>query len=115
MEEEYLAKRNLKYEDLTPEERTTLAEMVRAARESTLTTERWAQHLTTMRDSVSNELEMEPEYTMLFGFIPLVNRKQILLKARLRNYRLMLILLSAKGKHLAEIDVALSNIQPRKT
>lgn len=111
-ETEYLAKHNLKYEDLTDEEKKTLSEMVKAAKESQLTTDRLTQYLIAMRESVSNELEMEPEYTMLFGFIPLLNRKQILLKARLRNYRLLLILLTNKDRQLASIDAALSMVTP---
>ena len=117
MEEEYLAKYNLTYEDLRPDERQWLADMVKAQRESQLTLERLKQYVTNMRESVSNALENEPEYVYFLGVFKRENRNNLLLKARLRNYRLLLTVLTGTSRQTAEIDAALANIpaKPRKT
>lgn len=114
-EDEYLAKLNLTYEDLTEEERKWLSQQVAAQKANQLTLERLKQYMSNMRESVSNELENEPEYTYFWGIFKRENRKHVFLKARLRNYRLLFAILSGSQRQIAEIESALSNIKPQKT
>lgn len=113
MEDEYLAKFGLSYEDLSPDERKSLSEMVKAQRASTLTMERVKQYVSNMRESVSNALENEPDFIVVYGIFRRENKTQTLLKARLRNYRLLLGVLTGGARQLAEIDAALANIPPK--
>ena len=84
MLDEILKKRNLKYEDLTPHERETYAELAKSLNIAQITPDKLRDYISGMRASVEGELVDEPEY--LFIFFP--NRRNILLKARLKNYLL---------------------------
>ncbi len=88
-----LEKFGLKYTDLdTPGhsgELKTLLEMEsEIQKQSHLSVESIKKYISTMKDAIERELIDEPEFTYIFIFrVP--NRKQIYLKARLKNYMLL--------------------------
>lgn len=113
MFEEFLRQRGYKESDFSEEEKRTLMQMVGDLKKTTLTIEKWKGYVETMRDQVSKELEETPEFIRIFIF-KFENRQQILLKARLRNYRIMLSLLTTPDKAQRAIEEALSNIKINK-
>ena len=100
---------NLRYEDLNRTERETLESMNESLAKNQVTLDTWKEALTNMRDSVEIELIDEPEFIYIFIF-RFVNRKQILLKARLKNYMLMLAFLDRPKKAQQAIDRAISGM-----
>lgn len=109
MYDQILSKYNLKYEDLTTSEKETLTSWVSTLNKNELTMDKVRDFISNMRDGVSHELENEPEYIWVFIF-KFENRRQILLKARLRNYRLILAMLASPEKAQRALHEALSNI-----
>lgn len=110
MYEEILKKYGLKFEDLNAAERETLNTMLQAIQKNELTIGKIKEYIALMKDAVSQELEEQPEYIRFFIF-KIENRKQILLKARLRNYRLLGAMLESPEKAKNALHEALSNIQ----
>ena len=88
MLDELLDQYKLKYDDLNPTERETLNSWVTAIKNSQITIEKIRDFIINMKESVEKELSQEPEYIQLFIF-KVRNDKNILLKARLRNYLLI--------------------------
>ena len=113
MFEEFLRQRGYKESDFSEEEKGTLMNMLGDLKKSILTIEKWKTYIEIMRDQVSKELEETPEFIRIFLF-KVENRQQILLKARLRNYRVMLSLLTAPDKAQKAVDEALKNIKIKK-
>ena len=112
MIDKLLEKFNLKFEDLTPEERQTLYTWVDVLEKGQLTVEKVRENISSMKYAVENALIDEPEFAYIFIFkVP--NRKQILLKARLKNYILIEAMLSTPERARAELEKVLSGIAPK--
>lgn len=96
-----LEKFNLKYEDLSAEERDTFNGMLSALDEKNLTIEKIKDYIASMKFSVEQELTK-------IGY----NSKQdLFLKARLKNYMLLSAFLESPAKARAALEQALSNIK----
>jgi len=113
MLDELLERFDLKYEQLSSVERETLLSWMDALNRNQLTTDKIQQYINVMRDAVDQELVNEPEFNYLFIFrVP--NRKQILLKARLRNYMLLQAFLLTPEKAKAALERALEGLSKPK-
>ena len=104
----------LKYEDLDSPghlgEKEYLLDMVKTLETKTLTIENLKEIIFSMRLNVTQEIVNEPEFNYIFIFkVP--NRKQILLKARLKNYLLLEEALTAPDKVRKSIEAQLKNIR----
>ena len=109
MYDEILEKIGLKYEDLNSSEKETLNQWVQSMQKSSLTLEKVKESIQSMRYAVEQELINEPE-TRFFFFI---NRKQILLKARLRNYMLIEALLTSPERAKQALEQMLQGLKPK--
>lgn len=98
MIEEILTRMNLKYEELTKEEKDTLVQWTESLTKSTISLEQVKTYIRSMRDAVENELCKHD----------LGRNQDLYLKARLRNYMLLEALLSTpdKAKEAAERAIA---------
>ena len=102
-----LSKLNLKYEDLSAAERQTLQQWLEQLSQREVTVQDIKGHILAMKEAVEQELINTEEYLHLFLFkIP--NRKQILLKARLKNYLLIESFLATpeRAKRALEAQIA---------
>lgn len=109
-----LEQHNLRFEDLTIEERQTLLTWVTALEQGQLNLDKVRSYISDMQSSVSQALVDEPEFNYIFIFkVP--NRKQILLKARLKNYILLESLLSSPERAREQINKTLAGIAGTKT
>lgn len=97
----------MKYEDLKAEEKDTLYSWLDALEKSQLTMEKIRQYVGSLKEQVEKELVDEPEFTWIFLF-RVQNRRQILLKARLKNYMLLEAFLSTPERARAAIEAQLS-------
>ena len=109
MEEELLKKVGLTYDELNKDEKETLNSWMDALKKTSLTIEKIKSAIANMRYAVEQELINEPE-TRFFFFI---NRKQILLKARLRNYMLIEAFLSTPERAKEALEQALTGIKTK--
>lgn len=108
MIDELLKKYNLKYEELTVEEKATFHSMLSALQESQLTMEKLRDYISNMKYAVEQALVDEPEFSYIFIFkVP--NRKQIMLKARLKNYMLLEAFLLTPDKAKRALEQSLGN------
>lgn len=105
MIDEMLEKYGLKYEELTPEEVGTLNTWSQALSSGQLTTDKIRENVSAMKETVENELVNTPEY--IFFIFP--NRKQVLLKARLKNLLMFenMLLTPEKMKRHVERSLAM--------
>lgn len=109
MIDEILEKVGLKYEDLSVEEKETLNTMLSALDKGNLTLTNLKDYFTHLRETVENQLIDEPEFNYIFIFkVP--NRKQIYLKARLRNLMLLEAFLSTPEKARKAVDRMLAGM-----
>ena len=113
MIDEILKRYGVKYEELEDVEKETLNTWLDALKQGQITIEKVREYLRAMRDSVELTLESEPEFIQVFIF-KIRNDKNILLKARLRNYRLLESFLSTPQKAKAAINRALAGVAGRK-
>ena len=79
---------NLKIDELNSLEKETYFTMEKAVHETQISPEKLRDYIVEMRTSVEKELIDEPEFNRIFIF-KFENRKQIYLKARLKNYMLL--------------------------
>ena len=117
MIDELLAKFGLTWDDLdTPGhggERDYLMSMVTALEQTPITIQTIKEHIAFNKDLIEQQLIDEPEFNYIFIFkIP--NRKQILLKARLRNYLLLEALLSTPERAKKAIEAQLAGMIKKK-
>lgn len=108
-----LEKLGLKYEELSPVEKDTLFNWDDLLKKNAVTLDTVKEYLERMRDSVEEELVDEPEFNRIFLF-RIQNRKQILLKARLKNYLLLLALLGTPEKAKKAIEKQLAGLVSTK-
>lgn len=113
MLDEILRSHNLSFDELTKAEKDTLDSMLNGLSTKTITAEDMKQFIKSMRDVIENELINEPEFIYVFVF-KVLNRKQIFLKARLRNCMVLESFLTGPEKARKVIESALLNI-PNKS
>jgi hypothetical protein len=104
---EVLEKFGLKEEDLdTPGhsgEMETLLKMQQTIQKNQVSVERTRAYVSSLREEVTKQLVDEPEFNYIFIFkVP--NRKQIFLKARLKNYMLLEAYLSSPERMKQEME-----------
>lgn len=110
--EEILNKFGLKYEDLNTVEKETYNSMISGIKQSSLNSEKLKEYVSRMRYAVEEELVNEPEHIRIFIF-KFENRKQIYLKARLRNYMLLEAFLESPKRAKEALERALAGIVPK--
>ena len=110
--DDILKKFGVKFEDLNTVERDTLLGWVEAMNQNKLTLSTVKEYISRMKDSVAEQLADEPEFerVLIFSF---PNRKQILLKARLRNYILFESLLESPERAKKAVEKAVANIKTK--
>jgi len=112
--EEILEKFGLTEKDLdTPGykgELKTLLDMQSSIQRGQVSVESTRQYLASMRDAVEKELIDEPEFIRIFIF-KVENRKQIYLKARLKNYMLLEAYLSSPERMKEMMENMVANIK----
>lgn len=113
MIDELLSKAGLKYSDLNPTEKETFNSMLDMLNKSQLTPETLKSYISRMKNTVEEELSKEPEYIRIFIF-KFRNDKNILLKARLRNYLLLEAFLDTPKKAKEALERAIAGMIPKK-
>lgn len=101
---EILEQHNLKYEDLTEAEHKTLLLMLENLSKNKLTVEIVKNHIASMRDSVIQDLTK----------IGHESKQDIFLKARVRNYTLLLAFLSTPERAKKALENAISGVAVKK-
>lgn len=104
MIDEILTKLNLKYEDLTVQERETLNGWMDLLQKGSVSVEKIKEYIKAMKESVENELTSVGHN----------NKQDIFLKARLRNYIMLDSFLSTPEKAKASLERALAGIVAKK-
>jgi len=100
---------NVKYEDLNPLEKETLREWQKALESKQLTVEGIKDYVRTLTEAVERDLTDIKETTTAWGWLS--NRKKdIFLKARLKNYLMLLDFLSGPEKARKYIEQSIKNI-----
>lgn len=109
--DEILSKVGIEEKDLKVAERDTLDRWVQALKQKATTVQSIKEYLEEARDIVEKELIHEPEFKrVFFGLIKVPNRNQILLKARLENYLLLLAFMISPEKAQAAMERALAGM-----
>mgnify|MGYP001591424218 CR=1 FL=1 len=104
-----LEEKGINIDTLNSVERETYFKMLSEVQKTQLTPERLKDYVLSMREAVEKELIDEPEFNYIFIFkVP--NRKQILLKARLKNYILLESFLSSPQRAKEAFEDMISNI-----
>ena len=104
MYDKILERLNLRYEDLTREERNTLNSWMQILEKKRITTEDVKKYISTMKESVENELTKTD-----------INSKQdIFLKARLRNYILLDAFLYSPERAKDALERMVEGIVPKR-
>jgi hypothetical protein len=96
-----LKDRNINYEELNTAERETLETWLKAAQGTEMTVQKVSEYLQAMKDAVANELATHS----------LPREEDIFLKARLKNYILLLAFLSTPDKAKKALEDAIKRIQ----
>ena len=104
-----LEKVGLSYDELSELEKQTLYTWVEQVKTNQLTVEGIRLHVSAMRETLEKELIDEPEFNYIFIFkVP--NRKQILLKARLKNMLMIESLLMGPERAQKALEAAIGNL-----
>jgi hypothetical protein len=104
MIDQILEKVGLKYEDLNTAERETLGTWMEALSRNKLTLEGVKTYVSSMRDSVEQELTKTD----------LNSKQDLLLKARLRNYMLLEAFLSTPEKAQQALERSMAGLVSKK-
>ena len=96
-----LKAKNINYDDLNTAEKETLETWLKAAQNSELTLTKVSEYVQTMKDAVAADLAAHS--------IP--SEQDIFLKARLKNYILLLAFLSTPEKAKKALEEAISRIK----
>ena len=123
MIDELLAKRGLKYGDLTILEKETLNSWVAAVQQGQMTMEKVKSSITVMKEAVERELTEKKDsptnfISILTYLIPIIglirkwylDQHEVYLKARLRNYLLIEALLTMPEKAKEQLERAVAGI-----
>jgi len=108
--DDYLKKHDLKYEELTPDEKTTLYALVDTVQAGQLSIEKFKDTISAMKYGVEQALVDEPEYIYIFIF-KVLNRKHVFLKARLKNYMLLEAFLHSPERAKQALEKALGAVK----
>jgi hypothetical protein len=111
MIDEILKRHGLTWKQLNEAERQTLYGWSSALQQGQLSVEKIREGVAFMRDSVAKELVNEPEFSYIL-FFRIVNRRQILLKARLMNYMILESLLISPEKAKEKVEQAIAAMAP---
>lgn len=111
--DEILTRLGLKFEDLSAAERQTLMGWTEALESNQLTVAGVKSFVHSLKEQIEIELVDEPEF-IYFLFFKVLNRKQIYLKARLRNIMLLEAFLSSPDKAKAAIERAMGEIARKR-
>ena len=103
MAKDILERTGLKFEDLQPNEKETYFQMMESLKEASITPSRLLDYIQGMKYEVEEALIKEPEYKRIFIF-KFLNREQVYLKARLRNYMLLEAFLLSPEKARKQIE-----------
>lgn len=95
--DDLLSKSNLRYEDLTQEERKTYEKWLKALESKPISVDDIKANIRFMRESVELALVDEEEFRHVLWF-KVANRKHVGLKARLKNYILLESFMESKDK-----------------
>ncbi len=101
MIDELLKKYGLKYEELTPDERTTFHTMLDAVEGNALTIEKIKDFITNMKYAVEQEIVKATNGT----------KQDFFLKARLKNYMLLEAFLTSPEKAKKALELSLSGFK----
>lgn len=105
-----LEKLNVKYEDLNPAEKETFHQWQKSLEASQITLENVKDYVRNLIDAVERELADIQEYSTAISWLS--NRKKdIFLKARLKNYLMLHDFLSGPEKARKYIEQSLNNIK----
>lgn len=96
----------MKYDDLNDSEKETLQSWLTALQTTALTIDRIKESISSMKYAVEQEIIDTPETIFFFP-----NRKQILLKARLRNYMLIEAFLTSPERAKAAIEQSILSLK----
>ena len=123
MIDEMLAKRGLKFKDLTPKEQETLNVWMQSLNKNQLTVQTVREYTEKMRDSIAqalSEIDDAPTnwLSLLSLFLPFLgvirkwygDQKRIALTARLRNYVLLEAFLSSPEKAKQAMERAIEGL-----
>lgn len=111
--QDILDKFGLKYEQLNSAEIDTLNSWMTKIDQKVVTVNDIKEMVSSMRNAVERELVNEPEFIYIF-FFKCLNRKQILLKARLQNYLLILDFLTSPEKAKEALNRAIEGMVKNK-
>ena len=119
MLDELLKKFGLSFEDLDQDghsgEREYLLGMVAQINKQEVTLEGIQQHVSINKSAIENDLVKEDEFEyFFFGLFKRVNRRHLLLKARLKNYLLLEAFLDTPEKAKKILEVQLSALASSK-
>lgn len=125
--EEILSRFDLKYEDLLEDERRTLEGWLSEIEGGQLTVQMVQEHIEAMRDAVEEKLgEMKDAPDSWFGILSMLiplygivkhwyhSQEELMLKARIRNYKLILAMLTRREKAEVAVERRLTAIAGRK-
>jgi len=96
----FLKQKNINYEDLTPQEKETLKNWYKTLAENKLTLEKVKEYIASMKNSVETELA---DYN-------LPKEKDLLLKARLKNYIMLYEFMTLPEKAKKYLEQSLNNL-----
>lgn len=112
MIQELLQKHNLKYEDLNYEEKQTLTNWLEGVQKNTLTVDSIREYITHMKDALGAELAGLDEPKSLWEYL-FRRKRDVFRRARLKNYILLLNMLSGPEKAAKALEKNLQNIKPK--
>lgn len=107
--DEMLSKLNLTYEDLTVQERETYQKWLKVLDTKPVTVEDIKLYVKQMRETVELKLVDMPEFTFIFGIFKVVNREQVGLKARLKNYLLLESFMESRERAKQSLEKQIEN------
>lgn len=111
--DDILQRAGLQYDDLNRAERETLDQWMQALRKNKVSLSSVQDHISAMKNAVERELADEPEYRTIL-FFKVRNDKNILLKARLRNYLLLEAHFTSPEKARQAVENAISSMIPKE-
>ena len=109
MLDEILNSKGASWDDLTPDEKKSVSEMVKAIQGNALTLEKVRDAVLAMKSAVEQELVKTDEFVYFLWF-KRVNRQHIYLKARLQNYLLLEAFLISPKRAKEELENAIGNL-----
>lgn len=101
----------VKFDDLTTAEHDTLSQWLSSLQKQELTLVDVRTYLEKMRDAVEDKLSDTPETETIFLFFQRPNRESVILKARLKNYMLLLAFLYSPERAKRALQKTIDGMQ----